>query len=54
MPVRISALPLYLVQRAVNYRESGSLVGVLIEECVSIHQDQNQSSMMAWDKDGEF
>lgn len=54
MPVRISSLPLYLIQRAVDYRESGVLVGVLPEECAVIETHVEESSIMEWDKDNEF
>lgn len=35
MPSRIATLPEWLIARAVKYRESGTLVGVSLEECAA-------------------
>lgn len=54
MPVRLESLPLHMIQRAVEIRESGSLVGILPEESAAIEKAEEESSLRYWDAAGEF
>lgn len=57
LPRCLANLPAHLIERAVELREQGVLVGILPEEsaaAVEREQEVQESSMQHWDKAGEF